>query len=105
MVGFESNDEILETGGIEVQENPVIEFKQGSYGGSTPQNAFAGSYTLLENNGLVMSTPISTLANETQWGSRFLVSLSNANYFSIQHNQLKIFLKEFEGSMILQKKK
>lgn len=104
LVGYKNNGGTLETGGTDVQENPVIEFKQGSYGGSTPQNAFAGSYTLLENNGLVMSSPSSTLASETQWGSRFLVSLTNANHFSIQKNQLQIFLKNSEGWMVLQKK-
>jgi len=104
-LGYQSDNEVWDRGGNDIKENPVVEFKQGNYGGSTPQNAFAGSYTLVENNGMVMSTPSSTLANETQWGARFLSNLPNASHFSMQSNQLYIYLKGIDEKMVFQQKK
>ncbi|OJJ17770.1 hypothetical protein BKI52_28320 [marine bacterium AO1-C] len=104
-IGYQRINEALDKGNDDVQENPVVEFKQGSYGGSTPNNAFAGSYTLIENDGIVMSTPSSTLANETQWGARFLSNLPNASHFVMQNNQLQVYLKDTEGWMVFQPKK
>lgn len=104
-VGYQFNNGALDRGDEDAQENPVMEFEQGSYGGTTPKNAYAGSYTLLENNGIVMSPPTSTLAIETQWGVRFLESLSNASHFTLQNNQLRIHLKNVNGWMVFQQKK
>lgn len=56
LVGYQING-LLDKGNDEVQENPVIEFKQGAYGGSTPHNAYAGSYTLLKGQQLILSPP------------------------------------------------
>jgi len=104
-IGYQNDNEVWDRGDDDIQENPVVEFKQGSYGGSTPQNAFAGSYALVENQGMVISTPSSTLANETQWGARFLSNLPNASHFSMQANQLYIYLKDIDGKMVFQQKK
>ena len=105
LVGYQDIEGKLEQVSDNINENPIIAFKQGEYGGSTLHNAYTGSYTLLTNQNLVLTTPVSTLTTETQWGVKFLESLTNAAHYNINDQSLLIALKDSDLQMVFQKMK
>lgn len=105
LVGYQNVDGKLEQISDNIDENPIIAFKQGEYGGSTLHNAYTGSYTLLANQNLMLTTPVSTLTTETQWGVKFLESLTKATHYNIRDQSLLMVLKDSDVQMVFQKMK
>ncbi|WP_299453309.1 META domain-containing protein [uncultured Microscilla sp.] len=105
LIGYQNTAGKLEQNTENINENPIIAFKQGDYGGSTLHNAYTGSYTLINNQYLVLTTPVSTLTTESQWGVKFLESLPQAENYSIDNQLLYMALKGGEVRMVFQKMK
>lgn len=105
LMGYQSVNGKLEQNTEDLNENPIIAFKQGDYGGSTLHNAYTGSYTIINQQYLVMTTPVSTLTTESQWGVKFLESLPQAENYAIDDQLLYITLKGGDVHMVFQKMK
>lgn len=105
LMGYQNATGKLEQNTEDINENPIIAFKQGDYGGSTLHNAYTGSYTAINQQYLVMTTPVSTLTTESQWGVKFLESLPQAENYTVDGQLLYITLKGGDIRMVFQKMK
>jgi len=105
LMGYQNAAGKLEQNTEDINENPIIAFKQGDYGGSTLHNAYTGSYTAINQQYLVMTTPVSTLTTESQWGVKFLESLPQAENYAVDGQLLYITLKGDDVRMVFQKMK
>lgn len=103
-LGYINDQGIVVSSEEDIQGNPIVEFSAGRYGGSTPNNAFAGEYQLSPNNIITFNEPSSTLASETQWGADFLLNLPRGYKYTFTNGQLRISISTGK-EMIFDRKK